>query len=241
MQLTVEKLARMMDLSAVRADVDAAEVRQLAETAKKYRCVCTFVLPCYLGELKNLLANSPEVGVGGVVGFPSGGQGTATKVFEARQQRDQGATELDMVINVGMLRSGRLSYVEDDIRAVVEAAAGVPVKVILEAHHLSDAQIIAGSQAAVRAGAAFVKTGTGWAPTGATLDNVRLIRSAVGDAAQVKAAGGIRDLATVVAMIGLGVTRFGVGLATGIKILEECARSAEAVEPEEAAGCATRS
>lgn len=224
----------MMDLSAVRADVEAAEVRQLAEAARRYQCVCAFVLPCYLAELKSLLAGTPEVGVGGVVGFPSGAHSTATKVFEARQQVDEGATELDMVINVGMLRSGRSQYVADDVRAVVEAAGGRPVKVILEAHHLSDAQIVAASRLAVAAGAAFVKTGTGWAPTGATLDNVRLIKSTVGDAAGVKAAGGVRDLQTVLAMIRLGVTRFGVGLATGSRLLDQCAAMTGGVQLSEA-------
>jgi deoxyribose-phosphate aldolase len=230
MKLTVEKLARMMDLSAVRAEVDLDEVRRLAETAIKYRCVCAFVLPCYLPELKALLAGVPEVGLGGVVGFPSGAHSTAIKAAEAREDRAQGASELDMVINVGMLRSGRDQYVEDDIRAVVEAAEGTPVKVILEAHHLTDDQIVRGSRLAARAGAAFVKTGTGWAPTGATLHNVRLIKSAVGDAAQVKAAGGVRDLATVVEMIRLGVVRFGVGLASATKILDECAANKDGVE-----------
>jgi deoxyribose-phosphate aldolase len=234
MRLTVQTLARMMDLSAVRAEVDAAEVRQLAEAARRFRCVCAFVLPCYLPELKTLLADAPEVGVGVVVGFPSGGHSTAVKVAEARQQLAEGATELDMVINVGMLRSGRNQYVEDDIRAVVEAAEGLPVKVILEAHHLSDDQIVQGSRLAVCAGAAFVKTGTGWAPTGATLQNVRLIKWAVGNAAQVKAAGGVRDLATVVEMIRLGVSRFGVGLTTGTTLLEECAALSQGIELAEA-------
>ena len=157
-----------------------------------------------------------------MAGFPSGAHSTATKVAEAREQLALGAAELDMVINVGMLRSGREQYVEDDIRAVVEAAGGVPVKVILEAHYLTDEQIVRGSQLAVRAGAAFVKTGTGWAPTGATLHNIRLIKSAIGESAQIKAAGGVRDLATVLEMIRLGVTRFGLGLASGVKVLEEC-------------------
>jgi deoxyribose-phosphate aldolase len=224
--LTVEKLARMIDLSAVRAEVDATEVRRLAVAAKQYRCVCAFVLPCYLPELRDLLADAPDVGVGGAVGFPSGAHSTATKAAEARQQRAQGATELDMVINVGMLRSGRDRYVEDDIRAVVEAAEGIPVKVILEVHHLTDQEILRGSRLAVRAGAVFVKTATGWTPSGATLHNVRLIKQAVGDTAHVKAAGGVRDLQTVLDMIRLGVTRFGTGVASGVKILEECAAGA---------------
>lgn len=233
MRLTVDKLARMLDLSAVRAEVDADEVRQLADAARRFHCVCAFVLPCYLPELKGLLADAPEVGVGGVVGFPSGAHSTAIKVAEARQQLREGASELDMVINVGMLRSGRDGYAEDDIRAVVEAAGATPVKVILEAHHLSDPQIVLGSQLAVRAGAAYVKTGTGWAPTGATLHNVELIKRAVGDSARVKAAGGVRDLPTVVEMIRLGVSRFGVGLATGVKLLEECAATTVEIEPAE--------
>jgi deoxyribose-phosphate aldolase len=230
MRLTVQQLARLLDLSAVRTEVDLAEVRQLAATARQYRCVCAFVLPCYLPELKALLADTPEVGVGGVVGFPSGAHSTATKVAEAREQLRAGATELDMVLNVGMLRSARDPYVAEDIRAVVDAAGSVPVKVILEAHHLTDDEIVRGSQLAVRAGATYVKTGTGWAPTGATLHNVRLIKSAVGDAARVKAAGGVRDLKTVVEMIRLGVSRFGVGLASGTKILDECAAQAGGVE-----------
>ncbi len=230
MRLTVQQLARMMDLSAVRAEVDLAEVQRLAEAARRYNCVCVFVLPCYFHELKALLADAPGVGLGGVVGFPSGAHTTAIKVAEAREQLAAGAVELDMVINVGLLRSGRDSFVEEDIRAVAAAAGAVPLKVILEAHHLTDDEIVRGSRLAVRAGAAFVKTGTGWAPTGATLHNVRLIKSTVGEAARVKAAGGVRDLKTVAEMIRLGVSRFGVGLATGTKILDECAALPEGLE-----------
>lgn len=230
MKLTVEQLARMLDLSAVRADVDLAEVHRLAEAARQYHCVAAFVLPCHLPALKALLADAPDVGVGGVVGFPSGAHSTAIKVAEAREQLTAGAGELDMVINVGMLRSGRDAYVANDIRAVVEVAGAVPVKVILEAHHLNDSEILRGSQLAVRSGAAFVKTGTGWAPTGATLHNVRLMKSAVGDAAQVKAAGGVRDLKTVVELMRSGATRFGVGLTSGVQILAECAAHADGVE-----------
>ncbi len=224
------QLARMMDLSAVRTDVELDEVRRLAEACQRYECICAFVMPCYMPELKRFLADSPTTRLGGVVGFPSGAQSTRVKVVEAQEHLGLGASELDMVMNVGLLRSGSEQAVEDDIRAVVEAAEGVPVKVILEAHYLNDEQIVRASRIAVGAGAAFVKTGTGWAPTGATLHNVALIKSAVGDAAQVKAAGGVRDLQTVVAMIRLGVTRFGVGLSSGTTILDQCASMPGGIE-----------
>jgi deoxyribose-phosphate aldolase len=221
--LNVTQLARMIDLSAVRADVELAEVKRLADVCRQYQCACAFVMPCYMAELKMCLSDAPQVGLGGVVGFPSGAQSTAIKVAESRSHLEMGATEIDMVINVGMLKSGNDGYVEDDIRAVIDAAAGIPVKTILEAHHLSESEIVRASEIAVQAGAAFVKTGTGWAPTGATLDNVRLIKQTVGDRAQLKAAGGVRDLATVEAMHRLGVTRFGLGLTSGVAILEACA------------------
>lgn len=230
MKLNAKQLARMMDLSAVRTDVDIDEVRKLAATCKRYDCICAFVMPCYMADLKELLADAPDVGLGGVVGFPSGAQAGEIKIIEARCHRDLGARELDMVMNVGMLRSGRDRSVEDEIRGVVEAADGIPVKVILEAHYLTDEQIVRASRIAVRAGAAFVKTGTGWAPTGATLHNVELIKSAVGSAAGVKAAGGVRDLETVVEMIRRGATRFGVGLSSGVGILEQCAALPEGIE-----------
>ena len=223
MQLTVHDIARMTELSAVRADVDLAEVHQLAEESKKYNCVIAYVLPCYLRPLKAWLEDAPEVGPSAAVGFPSGAHTSEIKAAEARQLVQLGSAELDMVANVGMLRSGRYDYVEDDIRGVVDAAEGTPVKVILECHYLSDDEIFRGSQIAVRAGAAFVKTGSGWTPTGATLDNVTLIKSVVGDDAQVKASGGVRDLETLVEMYRRGATRFGIGRAAGVEIFQQCA------------------
>lgn len=230
MKLDVGKLARMIDLSAVRTDVDVAEVFDLAEACKQYKCVCAFVMPCYMAELKEMLRDEPEVGLGGVVGFPSGAQTTTVKVAEVREHLAMEVAELDMVVNVGWLRSAWDEEVENDIRRVVKAARGTPVKVILEAHYLTDEQLVRGCRIAASAGASFVKTGTGWAPTGATLHNVELMKSTVGDAVEVKAAGGVRDLQTVAKMIRLGVTRFGVGLRSGTAILEECAALTDGIE-----------
>ncbi len=125
-----------------------------------------------------------------------------------------------MVINISKLISGRHDEVLDGIHSVVEACNGVPLKVICECHYLSESQMLNGCDLCIEAGAFWVKTGTGWAKTGATFDNVSLIKAHVGDAIGVKAAGGVRDLATVLGLYQRGVRRSGVGLKSGIKILE---------------------
>jgi deoxyribose-phosphate aldolase len=145
------------------------------------------------------------------------------KVAEAQELLRLGCDELDMVINIGLLRSGHLQRVLDDIRGVVQAAGETPVKVILECHYLSNDEIRQGCELCIRAGAAYVKTGTGWAPTGATLENVATIKSYVGDAIGIKAAGGIRTLGTLSEMARLGAQRFGIGFRSAQSIFEQCA------------------
>ena len=222
MKMTLTELVRMMDLSAVRAESDEAEVRAMAEWARKYQCVAVFALPALSPLLCELLAGEPAVAVGGVVGFPSGGVTTATKTREAEELLGMGCRELDMVINIGLLRSGRHDEVRADIRAVVDTAGRVPVKVILECHHLTDDQIRMACRLCEEAGAAFVKTGTGWAPTGATVHNVALMKSCVGDRLKVKAAGGVRSLETLIELHRAGATRFGIGLSSAVAILQQC-------------------
>ena len=223
MQLSAEELARLIDLSSVRADVELAEVDELALQASKHNCIIAYVLPCYLARLKELLVDAPQVGPAAPVGFPSGGHTIESKVAETRELVAAGSVELDMVTNVGMLLSGRYDYVEDEIRRVRDAADGTPLKVILECHFLSNDQIRRGSETCVRAGADWVKTGTGWTPTGATVENIALIKSVVGDDAGVKASGGVRSLDDIAQVYRLGARRFGIGLKTGVKLLEECA------------------
>jgi deoxyribose-phosphate aldolase len=223
MRLTVPDIARMMDFSAVQAESSEEDVRDLARWAKECQCAAAFALPSQTPLVAELLADEPAIAIGGVVGFPSGGTTAESKAREAEELLRMGCGELDMVINVGMLRSRRNDRVEDDIRRVVDAAKGAPVKVILECHHLSDDEIRTGCELSVKAGAAWVKTGTGWAPTGATLENVALIRSCVGDAVGIKAAGGVRGLETLVEMYRRGARRFGVGTGSAVKILQQCA------------------
>ncbi len=226
MQLTPQHLARLIDISAVRAEHGEREIRELVSAARRHRFIAVHVLPAWVPFLKEQLHGEQDILIGAPVGFPSGGHSTAVKVAEVRQLIADGAQELDMVLNIGKLRSGRHAEVERDIREVVEAAGDVPVKVILEIHYLTPDEIKRSCELAIAAQAAFVKTSTGWAPSGATMQNVQLITSFVGTAIKVKAAGGIRDLATVVSMLDMGVARFGISLESSLRILKECASPA---------------
>jgi deoxyribose-phosphate aldolase len=213
------QISRMIDLSAVNADNKESYIRSLVETAKKYQCIAVIPLPSYIPFVKELLADEPHIAVGGAIGFPSGGTTTTSKVVEAHEQVQFGCSELDMVMNIGKFLSKNYREVLNDLCAVVNAAGEIPVKVILECHYLSDDEIRKACDLCIQAGAAYVKTGTGWAPTGATLQNISLIKSHVGDAIKIKAAGGVRDLQTVLSMYQLGATRFGIGLKSANEIL----------------------
>jgi deoxyribose-phosphate aldolase len=157
------------------------------------------------------MVSRSDVKVGTVVGFPHGNHLTDTKVFETRRALDQGALEIDMVIKIGALKSGRDQDVEDDIRAVVEAshAGGAIVKVIFENAYLTDDEKIRACRLTEAAGAEFVKTSTGFAPTGATHDDLRLMRANTSPHIQVKAAGGVRTLDALLDVMVIGVTRIG--------------------------------
>ena len=221
--LTPEQIARMIDVSCVQADSTQEEIRAAAELAKKHNCVCVIVLPAHTPLAIDLLADRTDIAVGGVAGFPDGSATTAGKIAETKEMLAMGCKEIDMVINITWLKAGRYGLVREDIDSVIRAAASVPVKVILECHHLTDDQIVKACEICAEAGVAFVKTGTGWAPTGATAENIALMKQTVGDRCGVKAAGGVRDLETLLAMYELGATRFGIGVRTAEKILAAAA------------------
>jgi deoxyribose-phosphate aldolase len=223
MHLTGSGIARMIDLSTVRAEDSDDTIRRLVETACKYRCHLITTLPCQTRLARELLGDESGILIGGNVGFPSGGQTTLIKVAETKELLQAGCREIDMVINLAKLLSGRYDLVLDDIRAVVEAAGDALVKVILECHYLTDDLIRKGCDLCIQAGAEFVKTGTGWAPTGATLENIALIHTHVGDTIRIKASGGIRDVNTLLEMYRRGACRFGIGLRWVETILAEAA------------------
>jgi deoxyribose-phosphate aldolase len=214
--ITYEQLAQTIDHSLLRPELTEADVVAGCELAARYHVASVCVKPCHVKLAKKLLADS-DVAVGTVVGFPHGNSTMATKVFETQEAVAAGATEIDMVINIGELRSGHADYVRNEIRAVVNAAhPQAIVKVILENAYLTHAEKVLGCQLVEEAGADFVKTSTGFAPTGATVEDIALMRAAVGPQVQVKAAHGVRTLDQLLAMIDAGATRSGATATAAI-------------------------
>ena len=223
--VTEAQIAGAIDHSLLRPELTLAEVEAGCEVAGRYGVASVCARPADVARCAELLAGSP-VEVGTVIGFPHGAHATATKVFEAERALDDGAVELDMVINIGRLRSGEDNYVADDIRAVVEAARGrALVKVILENAYLTDDEKVRGCRLVEAAGADFVKTSTGFAPSGSTMEDLRLMRATVSERVQVKAAGGVRTLDALLAVLSLGVTRVGA-TATAVIIDDYRTRTA---------------
>ncbi len=203
-------LAALIDHTLLRPDALAGEVDKLCDEARAFgfRTVC--VQPVHVARAARALARS-AVGVTAVVGFPHGANMTDTKVFEARRALDDGATEIDMVANLGWIREGEDAAVTDEVARVVTIAAsvGATVKVILETALFFDERKEAAARAAIAGGAAFVKTATGYGPGGATVADVLLLRRVVADAAGVKASGGIKTRAQALALVAAGANRIG--------------------------------
>ena len=223
MDYTCDDIAKMIDHSLLRPELTAEDIRKGCQIARKYKVATVCCAPCDVHTVMELLVGS-GVKTTTVVGFPHGYNATATKVFEAEQAIKDGAVELDMVLNIGRLISGDYEYVKEDIQAVVEVAhrRNVPVKVIFENYYLTDEQKKDACRLCEEAGADFVKTSTGFAGGGATLEDLQLMRDNVSEKVQVKAAGGVRDLDMALKVRKIGCTRFG---ATRTEtIMEECYR-----------------
>ena len=219
--ITYEELAKTIDHSLLSPDMDEDTVIAGCQLAKKYNVASVCVKPYHVKMAVEQLKGS-DVKVGTVLGFPHGSSTTETKVFEARDAIANGATELDMVLNIGELKSGNADYVRQDIAAVVSAAEGkVLVKVILENAYLTDDEKRLACELCEAAGADFVKTSTGYATGGATLEDLTLMRASVGPQMQVKAAGGVRSLDAILDVIDVGTTR--VGATATAKILDDFA------------------
>lgn len=208
-------LAKYIDHTLLDAKATDADIERLCDEARRFRFASVCVNSRFVPLAVRLLRGS-GVRTVSVVGFPLGAMATAAKSFEAQQAVLEGAEEIDMVLPIGALRQGDLEAVTEDIRAIVQATDPVPVKVILETALLTDDEKIAACAAAKTAGAAFVKTSTGFGPGGATEADVALLRREVGDAMGVKASGGIRTAEAARRMLAVGANRLGCSASVAI-------------------------
>ena len=221
---TPRELAAVIDHTLLRPHATKGEVERLCSEAAAYRFKTVCVNPVLVADAVRLLRGT-LVGVCSVAGFPLGTHLATTKAHEAREAVRAGAAEIDMVIRVGALREGDDHAVLNDIRAVVEAADGLAVKVILETCYLTEEEKVRACILAVEGGASFVKTSTGYGPAGATAEDVTLMRRTVGENLGVKAAGGIRTLADALRMIQAGANR--LGTSGSVAILKELEREGQ--------------
>lgn len=211
-------LPALIDHTILRPDATKAEVLGLCEEAKAHGFTVIFVPPCYIDEAVAAVAGS-GIRVGIPIGFPLGGHSTKTKVAEAVEAVQRGATVLDMVLNISRLKSADHDYVRTDIAEVVKSTEGVEHKVILETCYLTHQEKCTACHLIVEAGGDYVKTSTGFGAAGATVEDVRLLREVVAGRVKVKASGGIRDWKTTLAMLEAGADR--IGTSAGLKIIGE--------------------
>lgn len=212
------EIAAMIDHTLLKAAATPEQIQKLCAEAKEYRFASVCVNPCYVALAAQMLKGT-EVRVCTVVGFPLGANTSAVKAFETQDAVRNGAQEIDMVINIGAAKAGNFDAVREDIAAVVKAAEGTLVKVIIEACYLTDEEKQVICRAAADAGADFVKTSTGFGTGGATVHDVALMRSSVPAGMKVKAAGGIHSYEEAVALVEAGANR--IGASAGIAIVEK--------------------
>ncbi len=219
-----QALAATIDHTLLKPEATRSQVTALCEEAARHRFACAMVNPVWVPLAYAALAGT-GIPVGVVVGFPLGANTTATKREEAAEMVKLGAHDIDMVVSIGMLRSGMLAQVEQDIRSVAEVVhgAGAILKVILETCLLTVQEKLGASEIAIHAGADFLKTSTGFSANGATAEDVAILRGVAGNRCGVKASGGIRTLADARAMLAAGANR--LGASAGISILSELRQS----------------
>ena len=210
-------LNKYIDHTILKATASSADVQKLCEEAIEHEFYSVCVNGCYVADAKHLLQGT-DVKVAAVVGFPLGAMTTASKVFEAKEAIENGASEIDMVINVAKLKDGEFDYVENEIRLIKGAIGDNVLKVIIETCYLTDEEKVKACELSLVAKADFVKTSTGFGTGGATYEDVKLMKSVVGDNAKVKASGGVRDKETAQKYVELGAER--LGTSSGIDIVK---------------------
>jgi deoxyribose-phosphate aldolase len=212
------QLAQLIDHTLVRPDATITDLARVCNEAKQYGFSAVVVNGGYVARAREMLSGT-MLRVCAVVGFPHGANTTTVKIVEAMEAMKNGASELDIVINLGMLKSGRLDIVEIDIKNILAMTPKLVHKIILETGYLTPDEITTACTMAARVGSEFVKTSTGYGPRGATVEDVRLMCSAVGTSCRVKASGSIRDLNSVNALVKAGAVR--IGTSSSVTIMEE--------------------
>ena len=210
-------LNKYFDHTILKATASSSDVQKLCEEAIEHEFYSVCVNGCYVADAKHLLQGT-DVKVAAVVGFPLGAMTTAAKVFEAKDAVENGASEIDMVINVAKLKDGEFEFVKNEIRQIKEAIGDNVLKVIIETCYLTDEEKVKACELSLAAKADFVKTSTGFGTGGATYEDVKLMKSVVGDNAKVKASGGVRDKETAQKYVDLGAER--LGTSSGIDIVK---------------------
>ncbi len=209
-------LAQYIDHTLLKATATEADIKQLCSEAIKYQFYAVCVNSCYVSLCKQELAGS-KVNVAAVVGFPLGATSTASKVFEARNAVEHGADEIDMVINIGMLKDQKLAQLEEEIKQVKQGIGNKVLKVIIETCYLSDTEKRQATELCIKAGADFVKTSTGFGNGGAEVKDIELMKEVLQGQLKIKASGGIRDYQTALQYVQLGVSR--IGTSNGVAIV----------------------
>lgn len=214
----MENIASFIDHTLLRPDANSNDIKKLCQEAIEYEFYSVCVNPTHVRQCKEILKDS-KVKIATVIGFPLGANTSETKKFEAINAIENGADELDMVINIGALKDNNFELVKEDIQTVVDAAkSDTKIKVIIETSLLNEDEKIMACKLSKEAGADFVKTSTGFSGGGATVSDIKLMKSVVGDLG-IKASGGVRDYETAIKMIEAGATR--IGASAGIKIVNK--------------------
>jgi len=225
--MTSDELAKSIDFSLLKPDITVSDVEELCAKAQEFNFAAVFVNPCYIPIISNLLHGS-AVKAGVAIGFPLGASTTSIKRLEVEDAIVRGAREVDMVSNIGALKSGQIDVVQRELAAIVElirkkeveeSAGTILLKVIIETCYLTDAEKRIASRLVEESGADFVKTSTGFGPSGANPHDVRLIRESVSSNVGVKASGGICHLEQVISLIDAGASR--IGTSVGVEIMTE--------------------
>ena len=210
------QLNQFIDHTLLKPTATPEDIENLCKEAIAHQFIAVCIPPSYLKHAKSVLKDS-NVELATVIGFPLGAMTTNAKVFEAKDALANGADEIDMVINIGMLKGGEANYVENEIAEIKKAIGSKILKVIIETCYLTDAEKEAACEAALNAKADFVKTSTGFGTGGATFEDVKLMKRIAGDKMQIKASGGIKDRETAIKYLELGVSR--LGTSSGIKLV----------------------